>query len=86
MKDDTTINFRKRYNIYSNKKVLNIIMENYLTHKQYTVACEVLLYNKTQQEVADLLHLSQSTISRHLNAAIQTIKHYEDFLNMIINS
>lgn len=85
MKDETTVNFRKRFNIYSNKKVLNIIMKDYLTTRQYVVACEILIYNKTEKDVADMLGISQPTVSRHLNNAIKTIKHYEDFLNKVIN-
>lgn len=85
MKDTTTENFRKRFNIYSSKKVLQIIMQNYLTDRQYKVVCEVLIYNRTQKDVAKLLGISQPTVSRHLKEGIKTIKHYEDFLNKIIN-
>lgn len=86
MKDRTLYNFRKRYNIYTNKKVLSIIMKNYLTDRQRIVIDQILICNKTQEDVADLLHISQSTVSRHLNSGIITIKHYMDFLNMVISS
>ena len=86
MKDSTLYNFKKRYNIYTNKKVLSIIMKNYLTDRQRIVIDQILICNKTQEDVAELLHISQSTVSRHLNNGIITIKHYMDFLNMVINS
>lgn len=86
MEDSTTYNFRKRYNIYTNKTVLSIIMNNYLTERQKIVVCEILIYNKTEKEVANLLHISQPTVSRHLKSGIEVIKHYTDFLSMIINS
>lgn len=51
MQDSTTYNFRKRYNIYTNKKVLLIIMKNYLTERQ----CDNTTYKDLYDSYKELL-------------------------------
>ena len=49
--------------------VLPIIMENELTKKQSVCLRYKYINGKTQKEIANLMKLSQPTVSRHINAA-----------------
>ena len=49
--------------------VLPLIMKNELTERQSVCLKYKYISGKSQQEIADLLHLSQPTVSRHINAA-----------------
>lgn len=49
--------------------VIPLILENELTSRQKSCFRFKYIENKSQQEIADLLKLSQPTISRHINAA-----------------
>lgn len=50
-------------------KIIPIIIENELTERQSLCFRYKYLSGKNQQEIASLLHLSQPTVSRHINAA-----------------
>lgn len=49
--------------------VLPLIMENELTKKQSVCLRYKYINGKTQKEIANLMKLSQPTVSRHINAA-----------------
>ena len=49
--------------------VLNQIMDRELTKKQCLCLKYKYLYNKTQSEIAEIMGISQPTVSRHINAA-----------------
>lgn len=49
--------------------VLPIILDKELTQKQCTCFKFKYLDNKTQEEIADLLKVSQPTVSRHISTA-----------------
>lgn len=49
--------------------VLPLIMEKELTQRQYLCLRYKYVSGKSQQEIAQILHLSQPTVSRHINAA-----------------
>lgn len=54
-------------------KVIPHIVENELTKQQMNCFNAKYLQHKTQQEIAELLHLSQPTVSRHINTARETV-------------
>lgn len=62
--DDKAIARRKAFSA-----VLPIIIENELTPRQSTCFKFKYLENKTQEEIASQLKLSQPTVSRHINTA-----------------
>lgn len=49
--------------------VLPLIMENELTQKQSICLKYKYINNKSQAEIAEMLRLSQPTVSRHISAA-----------------
>ncbi len=53
--------------------VIPLIIDNELTEKQSVCFRYKYLSGKSQQEIADLLHLSQPTVSRHINSAKDVI-------------
>lgn len=53
--------------------VIPHIVENELTKQQRNCFNAKYLQNKTQQEIAESLHLSQPTVSRHINTARDTV-------------
>lgn len=50
-------------------EIVPIIMENELTQKQSICLRYKYLNNKSQAEIAQILKLSQPTVSRHINTA-----------------
>lgn len=53
--------------------VIPIIIENELTERQSICFKYRYIDNKTQKEIADLLKLSQPTVSRHINTAKEIV-------------
>lgn len=51
------------------KKVLGLIIDRELTERQKVCLKYRYISNKSQSEIADLLKLSQPTVSRHINTA-----------------
>ena len=51
------------------KKVLPLIIDRELTERQRICLNYRYVSNKSQNEIAELLKLSQPTVSRHINAA-----------------
>lgn len=49
--------------------IIPLIIDNELTEKQSVCFRYKYISGKSQQEIADLLHLSQPTVSRHINSA-----------------
>lgn len=49
--------------------IVPIIMKNELTQKQSLCMQYKYINNKTQQEIAEVLKISQPTVSRHINSA-----------------
>lgn len=62
--EDKAIARRKAFSV-----ILPIIIENELTPRQSTCFKFKYLENKTQDEIASQLKLSQPTVSRHINTA-----------------
>lgn len=62
--DDMAIARKKAFSY-----VLPIIMEKELTPRQNACFKYKYIDNKTQGEIADLMKLSQSTVSRHISTA-----------------
>lgn len=50
-------------------EILPIIMDNELTKRQSLCLKYKYIYGKSQAEIADLLNISQPTVSRHINTA-----------------
>jgi len=50
-------------------KLLPVIMERELTKRQSVCLRYHYIHGKSQQEIAEILQLSQPTVSRHLQAA-----------------
>lgn len=53
---------------------LKVLMPNVLTQKQRIVFERIVLYEWTQKAVAELLHISQPTVSRHYKSALAQMK------------
>ena len=56
--------------------VLPFILENELTQKQRICFEYKYLKNKNQEEIANLLKLTQPTVSRHISIAKDTVNKY----------
>ena len=67
--DNTEGYDRGRARLYALKKVLPHIMDNELTERQRVCLKFKYVHNKKQDEIAELLKLSQPTVSRHINTA-----------------
>ena len=55
--------------------LLPVIMENELTERQSVCLQYKYLQHKSQREIAALLHLSQPTVSRHIQTAKDIVNH-----------
>lgn len=53
--------------------VLPLIMENELSQKQSICLKYRYINNKSQSEIAEMLKLSQPTVSRHINSAKEIV-------------
>lgn len=53
--------------------VVPLILENELTKRQYSCLRYKYVFGKSQAEIADLLKLSQPTVSRHITAAKEIV-------------
>lgn len=49
--------------------IVPLILENELTQRQYACLRYKYVFGKSQAEIADMLKLSQPTVSRHITAA-----------------
>ena len=58
------------------EKMLPVLTRDILTDKQRIVFNLYAVEHKSQAEIAKQLELSQPTISRHLNHAIDNLNHY----------
>ena len=71
---DNTNGFdRERAKRFALKKVLPLIIDRELTERQRVCLNYKYVSNKSQQEIAQLLKLSQPTVSRHINAAKEIV-------------
>ena len=67
--------------IHIMKKMLAKAMDAALTDRQKTCLCKYYYENKTQKEIGQDMGLNPSTVNRHINAAIRTLRKLQAFVD-----